>query len=333
MILKFSIIALAAACCATLHAQALPHKPQQAFTRPQQLVDIGERRLHLYCSGSGPVTVVFDAHSGGAGSSWYAVQPHVARKTRACVYDRAGMGFSDFAVRPYTSGHAVEDLHRLLGAAKIAPPYLLVGSSYGGANAQLYAYSHPGEVAGMVLVEPQHEDEIARQDKITGGKLREMLLMVEEMNRACLDQSEKGFVAGSELWQHCLGGDDPSRSKALAASELALRKKPQYWLAKIAEETGFEASGGQLRAARKPFGDMPLIVLSRTVSPYAIPGKPASAKNRAVEAENQAILGEIAALSSRGQLRKVPGAGHIVHETKPLAVVKAIEEVLAQVKR
>lgn len=63
----------------------------------------------------------------------------------------------------------------------------------------------------------------------------------------------------------------------------------------------------------------------------AIPAKRQSAMNKALEAENQAMLQEAAALSTRGTLRQVAGAGHVIHETKPMAVVDAIMEVLRQV--
>ena len=330
--LTLTLAALAASCLSPATAKSLPTESQLAFARPQQMVDIGGRRLHLYCSGAGPLTVVFDAHAGGAGASWFAVQPHVAKRTRACVYDRAGLGFSDLAPRANTSGHAVEDLHKLLASASIAPPYLLVGSSYGGANAQLYAYRYPEQVAGMVLVEPQHEDEIARLDKVSGGKLGQLLAMNLAMIKTCHEQSVKGFVAGSEPWTQCVRGVG-APGNALAASEVALRGKQKYWQANLSENTNFEVSGAELRALRKPFGKLPLIVLSRSVSPYAQAGKPQSALNKAVEAENQVILREIASLSSAGKLRRISGAGHVVHDERPMAVVEAINEMLTTIAK
>jgi hypothetical protein len=87
------------------------------------MVDIGGRKLNLHCSGSGTITVVFDSPSTGAGWSWAGVQPEIAKRMRACVYDRAGQGFSDPSPREGISGHAVENLHALLGKAGIAPPY------------------------------------------------------------------------------------------------------------------------------------------------------------------------------------------------------------------
>jgi pimeloyl-ACP methyl ester carboxylesterase len=119
-----------------------------AFARPQQLVDIGGRKLNLYCSGDGATTVLFDAPFGESGWSWFKVQPEVARHTRACVYDRAGLGFSDAAARPNTSANAVEDLHDALTAGGIKPPYLLVGNSLGGENAQVFTYRYPAEGPG-----------------------------------------------------------------------------------------------------------------------------------------------------------------------------------------
>jgi pimeloyl-ACP methyl ester carboxylesterase len=161
------LLAAGAAGAATLYADQLP------FAKAQRLVDIGGRRLNLYCSGDGPVTVVFSAASGDAGWSWYQVQPEVAKRTRACVYDRAGQGFSDPSPLPPTFGNTVDDLHALLGKAGVKPPYVMVGVSYGGAVAQLYAWRHPLDVKGLVLLEPHHEDEADRLDKAAQGKLKQ----------------------------------------------------------------------------------------------------------------------------------------------------------------
>src|SRR5256885_1550156 len=82
----------------------------------------------------------------------------VAEFTRACSYDRAGYGFSDDGPRPRTSRACVEELRALLRAAKVPAPYVLVGHSFGSHNVRLYAAMHPDEVAGIVLVDPAHED-------------------------------------------------------------------------------------------------------------------------------------------------------------------------------
>ncbi len=310
-------------------AAEVPSAMQAAqFAHPQQLVDIGGRRLHLHCSGDGPVTVIFDAPSGDAGWSWFAVQPQVAKQTRACVYDRAGLGFSDPSGRSGTSEHAVDDLHRLLAAARIAPPYVLVGSSYGGANVQLYAYRYPAEVKGLVLVEAMHEDQKARLEAVTQGKLKQASEMQDAMEKQCVAQSAKGFAQNSEMLLNCTGGMQQRYGRSLAAVVLASELTPSYWQAASSENGHFDDSNAQLRAVRKPLGALPLVVLTRGVSPFAVPGKPQSVLNKALEDENAAIQGEMASLSTQGVQRIVPGAGHIIQADQPAAVVQAVSDVL-----
>jgi pimeloyl-ACP methyl ester carboxylesterase len=322
----WTLFALAAG--GAMPAVASDDDPQRPFARPQQLVDIGGRRLNLYCSGSGPVTVIFDSPSGDAGWSWSRVQPKMAQRTRACVYDRAGLGFSDPSPRPGTSGNAVDDLHRLLKAAGITGPYVMVGNSYGGGNVQLYAYRYPQEVAGLVLVEAQHEDETERLNRASGGKLQGMYDMQDAGARACVAAADKGFVPGSESWANCVGPFPAQSGRALGAAQLAERLSARYWHAAQSENTSFDIGNAELRAARRTFGDLPLVVLSRGVSPYAVPGRPQSAANKATEAENLAIHKEMAALSSRAKHRVVAGAAHIIQADRPEAVVQAIGEVL-----
>jgi pimeloyl-ACP methyl ester carboxylesterase len=330
--LVFTGIASGATAKLANDAEASDQRSQ--FARPQQLVDIGGRRLNLYCSGSGKTTVVFDAPGGEAGWNWLHVQPAVAKQTRACIFDRAGHGFSDPSPRPLTSGNAVEDLHALLAAASIAPPYLMVGASFGTANAQLFAYRYPTEVSGLVLVEAEHEDSLARLNKASQGKFAQIQTMFSAIERACLTESEKGFMPGSELQRTCFGETDigtVSDGRGLDAARKVQNMSPAYWRLRLAESDVWALGNPELRAARGSFGALPMVVLVRGLSPFAQPGKPQSALNKAVEAENLAMQKEIAALSQRGTVRIVPGAGHIIHATHPQAVIKAITDVLAQI--
>lgn len=299
-----------------------------AFAQPHQLVDLGGRRLNLYCSGAGPVTVVFDADGTNAGWTWHAVQPRVAARARACIYDRAGFGFSDPSPLPASADQAVQDLHQLLAKAGIAPPYVLVGNSYGGENVQLYAYRYPQDVAALVLVEPGHEDESERLGAASQGKIKQFFAMYAEFVGQCVQAAAKGFQFGSDIYASCTGGMGTVYGRELAAARLAVVSRPAHWQAAVAEVSGYPASDAQLRAARRSFGDLPLVVLTRGVSPYATPGQPPSALNKAVEAENYAMHQEVAALSTRSSHHVVPGAGHIIQEDKPGAVVQAVMEVL-----
>ena len=90
--------------------------------------------------------------------TWQAVHPALEEDTRTCLYDRAGTGASPPAPRPRTSAAMVRDLRALLRVAKVPGPYVLVGASLGGLNAQLFAKQAPAEVAGLVLVDSLHPD-------------------------------------------------------------------------------------------------------------------------------------------------------------------------------
>jgi pimeloyl-ACP methyl ester carboxylesterase len=304
------------------------------FSVPHQLVDVGGgRKMNLYCTGKGPLTVVFDSASGEAGWAWYRVQPEVAKHTRACVYDRAGFGFSDMSKRPNTSENAVGDLHKLLAAAGEKGPYVLVGNSLGGANVQIYAYRYPDEVKGLVLVEAQREDETARIDKASGGKIKAFYKMVADQNRKCLAAAGKGFKPGSEEQAICVGSVQDLAKEVgpeLAVAMVASRSKAGFWRANVDEYDAMDKSDAQLRKLRRPFGDLPIVVLTRGVSPYRIPDQPQSATNKAIEDANFAMQKEYLKLTTRGTQRVVEGASHAIQAEKPEAVVDAVLEVLRQ---
>ena len=123
-------------------------------------VDVGGRMHYLDCTGSGGPTVVLE---GGITSDWAAVQPAVAGFTRVCSYDRPDSPGSRSDPTPSrTAQEVVADLRAMLTAAGEPGPFVLVGHSLGGLYVQLYAYQHPDEVAGLVLVDPTHEEFSAR---------------------------------------------------------------------------------------------------------------------------------------------------------------------------
>lgn len=306
---------------------------ERRYARPHALVDVGDgRHMNLHCRGSGSPTVVFDSGSGLAGWDWVKVHPAIAASTRACVYDRAGLGFSDAPSRAGTSAHAVADLHALLVGAGIAPPYVLVGHSYGGMNVQLYAYTYPAEVVGLVNVDGGHEDEAARIDRLTQGKFAALMREYEAMAERCAQAASKGaLLPGAPAFAACIGRPPAMFGAPLAAAWMARQMRPAYWAAARSEEANDALSADQLRAARRPFGALPLVYLTRGVSPFLVPGKPQGELNKATERDVAASHLEIARLSNRGTHRIVAGAGHSIHVDKPQAVIAAIREVLAQV--
>src|SRR5262245_51149860 len=117
-------------------------RDRRRFPPSGRLVRVDERLMHIYVTGEGTPTVVFDSGMGASCLSWTQVQPGVAQFTRAVSYDRAGHGWSDAAHEPRTAQQIAEELQALLKAAGVPGPYVLAGHSFGGyvnlAFAKLY---------------------------------------------------------------------------------------------------------------------------------------------------------------------------------------------------
>jgi pimeloyl-ACP methyl ester carboxylesterase len=131
---------------------------------PGRFVAIGNgRSLYVECVGSGSPAVVLEAGFGADTHSWEDVLPEVARGTRTCAYDRAGTGNSVAPPGVRDARDEIADLRRLLARARVAPPYVLVGHSYGGVLARVFAHLYPSETAGLVLIDTVGRDGRRRQ--------------------------------------------------------------------------------------------------------------------------------------------------------------------------
>jgi pimeloyl-ACP methyl ester carboxylesterase len=131
-----------------------PRPPGDVLGRAGKLVDIGAgRSLFLHCVGSGSPAVVLEAGFGADASQWRDVQPDIGHDTRTCAYDRAGFGFSAAPSGIRDARDEIRDLRRLLARARIGAPYVVVGHSYGGVLARVFAHLHPTETAGLVLID------------------------------------------------------------------------------------------------------------------------------------------------------------------------------------
>jgi pimeloyl-ACP methyl ester carboxylesterase len=119
-------------------------------------VDIGGRTLSLACVGptdTGRPTVIFETGLGGDRGVWADVMTALMATDRGCSYDRAGLGLSQPAPKPRTTNDQVDDLHALIAAAKLEPPFVFVGHSSGGWNVMVYGDRYPDDVSGVVMVD------------------------------------------------------------------------------------------------------------------------------------------------------------------------------------
>ena len=138
-----------------------------------RFVTLGDgRSLYFIERGSGSPTVLFEAGIGATSLNWLGIQLAVASLTRTISYDRAGLGWSSPSRTARTPGNVAAELHEMLQRARIDPPYVLVGHSFGGLVMRRYALLYPKDVAGVVLVDPMRCEEWApftpdRQTQLT----------------------------------------------------------------------------------------------------------------------------------------------------------------------
>lgn len=118
--------------------------------------NLGALNLYIECYGKGTPSIIVNSGFGGAGSDggWEDVIKVISSKNQICFYDRANLGKSDKFKDNYDLNTIVEQLHKLLYVADIAPPYLMVGHSYGSYPIKLFNHLYPDEVAGILLVDP-----------------------------------------------------------------------------------------------------------------------------------------------------------------------------------
>ncbi len=301
---------------------------------PGHLVSVGDHRLHIYETGEGSPTVVLDAALGGSCLSWTHVQPTVARFARVCSYDRAGMGWSDGGPEPRTALRTAEELYALLHNAGVPGPYVLVGHSFGGFTARLFATKYPDEVAGLVLIDVPDA--------------REWLNNPEQKRRARIGAmlSRRGALVArlgiARLVAHLAasGAIGAARSGAYIISTGILRGHIDYILAplmRVAPEFRpalrmfwthpkfYEALAGQMEAISQTaeqvahtggHGDIPVVVLSATN----------------VDPVHFAAQEQMARLSRRGKHLVATRSGHWIQLDQPELVIEAIRQVVEQVR-
>lgn len=282
------------------------------YPPPGQMVDVSGTRLHIYCKGSGGPAVIFDSGLGGTSLDWTLVQPTIARMTRACVYDRAGMGWSEPPrVTSRTPKQIATELHGLLQAAHVAGPYILVGHSLAGKNVRMFAIEHPDDVAGMVLVDARNE---YMDFHITPDEKRKM---TEAMDSApLLYRLARIFGVARILGPHLAG--TPALSAETRRTIAILDTRQKSIDAVTSEGRARAANDIELRA-NSSLGDKPLIVL-------------ASGENMRANANWRVSQPLQAKLSSDGRLVVASKSGHYIQWAEPGLVIHAIRDVVQKVR-
>lgn len=295
------------------------------YSASGQMIDIGGYRLHIYCQGSGSPTVVMESGLTDPSLIWAFVQPKIADATRVCVYDRAGLGWSDASPNPRTAETMVAELHALLTNASILGPYVLVGHSTGGMLVRLYANNYPDEVVGMVLVDAQHEDQFERISEPQQQAVK---------NNFAQAHQDLSLLRGLVLTGLCALRPTTFEDARVPSPEretfsVLLVSDPKFVEARIAEYDAIFESLAEVRAAHiTSVGNIPLVVLSRGVYGGMIPGMNAEAEKQWW----QELQTELAALSPQGSLVLVDKSDHYIQLEQPELVIEAILQVLTAVR-
>jgi len=314
-------LVLAAVLVGAGYEAASRRRDERRFRPRGLLVDLGSRRLHLHCTGTGAPIVVFDAGLGLPALLWSEVQPGVAAFTTACSFDRAGMGFSDAGPLPRTLDRQVDDLHAALAVAGRPAPYVLVGHSAGGLTARAFQHRFPAEVAGVVLVDAAHEGQFAR------GPARLAATMRAEQGQLGLAEVLLPLGLPRLLLSGAARRAAPSPE---VADELVARALRPAALQALRSE-GEVLVGGVTVPADASLGDLPLVVLTAGQAEAfgGLPPAEAAAFRRLWIEELQP---ELARLSTRGRQVTVEGSGHLMPWQAPRAVVEAVREVVDAVR-
>ncbi len=127
---------------------------RRRFPHPGRMIDVGGHQLHLYCVGQGAPTVVLEAPATTMSTAWAWVQTDLAKTTRVCSYDRAGLGWSESGDAPFAPEEVPAELNAVLLKAEERGPFVVAGAEFGAALATLYAARYPDDVAALVLVNP-----------------------------------------------------------------------------------------------------------------------------------------------------------------------------------
>jgi pimeloyl-ACP methyl ester carboxylesterase len=302
--------------CGITYQRIGEHRDRKLAPQVGRSIDIGGRTLNIYCSGQGSPTVIFEANLGFPGYTWLLTQWHVATFTRACWYDRAGYGWSDPGPFPNHSDAIARDLHSVLTAAHISPPYVLVAHAIGSFHSRVFRGFYPSEVVGMVLVDPTSEDlTIHIHNHIEFFRPTVLLLH--------LIMGDVGFLR--LMWP---GPGAPAKGFTQQEwNTLAILRRQTKAFVANGKEPPVWICGEQARAAGA-FGDIPVIVLSAGIQDQE--EDPKLDHDHALKIRLQQGL---AALSSRGSQRIVANSGHWIPFDAPSSVVEAVQEVVSMTKR
>ena len=267
--------------------------------------------LHFYCQGAGDPAVIFEAGLGATYLDFMPIQKRVAQFTRACTYDRAGLGWSQSSSRPRTAQNAAAELLAALPLAGITKPVLLVAHSYGALVAESIAVQASERLAGLILLDPSYPAEV-RLEGAPSTALAPVLPFLIAM--------------GAWRFRNLFDRHDPRYSPEADREIGALTNRSTHLITFIQEIQALGESSHFLEihfldAHAPPLTDKPVMILAR--------GTPDGAKNLASRHGQQMQLAHAFPL---GSFEVIPAADHFIYLDNPEIVVARVREIVQAVR-
>jgi pimeloyl-ACP methyl ester carboxylesterase len=307
---------LLAAICSGLLVLPAPSSIESAPIPPGRLIDIGGRRLHLNCTGTGAPAIVAENGLGAFSTDWALVQPEASKFTRFCSYDRAGYAWSDSGPALDMVEETTDDLRILLRTAHVDPPYVLIGASLGGLYIRAYQRRFSEEVAGLVLEDASSEQfldfQIEGRDKVVADISADELRAMFEARLRIPSTAPILPTSVEEPADKLPKQAQMARLWALRKLLSAERMIPSFPGAESWREEFIALRPGS--SVSHALGDLPLIVLTRGQN----------TDNRRKE-----VAAEFAALSTVGKLVIAEHSDHEIHMYRPDLVIESLKEVVA----
>lgn len=256
-------------------------------------------RLYIDCQGEGDIPVIVEPGIGDSLANWIPIQQELAKHTKVCLYDRAGMGLSDPGPGPRTPSQIATELYYLLEKARVEGPFIFVGHSFGGYIAQYWAQILPQQTAGLVLVDSSHPDQVERL-----ADLDNLKVMPKQTVGGYKFENESLLTYEQRYWKH-----------------LNAQRK-SVW-SQMEELGSFGDSADEVKETRTDLPSIPLAVLTRGKSQLPdIPGK------GSLEDVWQDMQKELTTLTDNSWQVVVSESGHSIHQEAPEVVIENTLKVL-----
>jgi pimeloyl-ACP methyl ester carboxylesterase len=303
------------------------------YTAKGSLVDIGSRLLHIDCRGEGSPIVILEAGLDTFGSlSWSLVHDQLAKKTRTCAYDRAGIMWSDS--RPHTKNimqAIASDLNKALVISNEEPPYIMVGHSFGGPYITKFTELYGDKVAGIVFVDSPHPEIMNLVQDI------EMPLTLSISNKVSQILKPIMDITGiTRLINNQSNSPFPNLSEYNYETIKAFTPSSDYTLTK---EISNYSSGLKEVSPLRDFGERPMFVLGNIVNYVDMSDQQLTnaGLNRdivpAVMEQDRYMFNDQVSWSSNSNLKLLHNTSHYIQFEKPTEVISAVEIVVDKVKR